>query len=71
MKNKYEISLKRFQLAQTQVALAYDETMMGHLSLDDPRHPEQPLRIKSIYEKMQEFGLLDRVSQVGFFFKLC
>ena len=27
-------------------------------------HPEQPLRIKEIYEKHQEFGLLDRVKHV-------
>ena len=27
-------------------------------------HPEQPLRIKEIYEKHKEFGLLDRVKHV-------
>ena len=56
--------LKRFGLAKSICALAYDPAMMGHSCLDDPRHPEAPLRIKKIYDKHEEFGLLSRVTKV-------
>lgn len=58
------MSLKRFAIARNTCALAYDEAMMGHTCMEYPGHLEQPLRIKKIYEKHQEFGLLDRVKHV-------
>ena len=64
LKSKYEMGLKRFSLTKSVCALAYDEAMMGHACLDEPSHPEQPLRVKRIFEKHEEFGLLQRVKHV-------
>ena len=63
MRKKYELHLKRLALPDKNVALAYDEEMMAHASEEGP-HPEQPLRIKEIYEKHREYGLLDRIFHV-------
>ena len=64
LKSKYEMGLKRFSLTKSVCALGYDEAMMGHANLDEPSHPEQPLRVKRIFEKHKEFGLLQRVKHV-------
>ena len=64
LKSKYEMNLKQFAMTKNTCALAYDEAMMGHTCMEYPGHLEQPLRIKKIYEKHQEFGLLDRVKHV-------
>ena len=63
MRKKYELHLKRLALPKNHLALAYDEAMMEHASEEGP-HPEQPLRIKEIYEKHRQYGLLERVFQV-------
>ena len=61
LKSKYEMSVKRFAKVKNTCAFAYDEALMGHACMEEGVHPEQPLRIKEIYE---EFGLLDRVKHV-------
>ena len=35
LKNKYEMSLKRFAIAKNTCALAYDEAMMGHACMEE------------------------------------
>ncbi len=64
LKSKYELNLKRLQLAQIPVALVYDEDMMKHANIEEPSHPEQPLRIKRIHQKLEEFDLLKRLTHL-------
>ncbi|KAK6920989.1 Histone deacetylase domain [Dillenia turbinata] len=45
---------------QRRVALLYDERMCKHFSPDDDDHPEQPDRIRSIWNKLQSSGLTQR-----------
>lgn len=65
LKAKYELAFKRLKLAESvKVALAYDEKMMGHFDPEEASHPEQPQRIKAIYEMHADYGLLDRVTKL-------
>lgn len=42
----------------------YDERMTRHKNEDDETHPETPVRILKIYEKMQKEKLLSRMKQI-------
>ena len=65
LRTKYALGFKRLKLSENvPVALVYDEEMMKHSNVEEPSHPEQPLRIKQIFETIQNYGLLDRVSHL-------
>ena len=57
--------------------MVHKRDFLKMINLYSSVHPEQPLRIKEIYEKHQEFGLLDRVKHVesrkatGYLFSEC
>ncbi|XP_046454451.1 histone deacetylase 6-like isoform X3 [Daphnia pulex] len=42
------------------VCFIYDERMALHRNINEPGHPERPARITSIYQKLMEFGVLER-----------
>ncbi|KAH1201479.1 Histone deacetylase 5 [Glycine max] len=46
--------------AQRRVGLLYDETMCKHHTPDDEDHPENPNRIRAIWNRLQSAGVLQR-----------
>eukprot|EP00927_Polykrikos_kofoidii_P039089 TRINITY_DN33518_c0_g1_i1.p1 TRINITY_DN33518_c0_g1~~TRINITY_DN33518_c0_g1_i1.p1 ORF type:complete len:879 (+),score=183.86 TRINITY_DN33518_c0_g1_i1:84-2720(+) len=46
------------------VGLLYDPRMVEHQNLDDATHPEQPLRVVRIFERLQSEGLVDRCIRI-------
>lgn len=46
--------------APNKVCIVYDDRMLKHCNMSDDNHPEKPHRISFIYEKYQEYNLLDR-----------
>ncbi|KAK7079611.1 hypothetical protein SK128_025331 [Halocaridina rubra] len=38
--------------------------MLGHFNYEDQTHPERPDRIRVIYKRLQEFGIIDRCYRV-------
>ena len=46
----------------TATGLAYDPVMLRHQCMcgDDRIHPENPTRVKAVYERLQETGLVDK-----------
>uniref|UniRef100_A0A0P6E2S0 Putative Histone deacetylase n=1 Tax=Daphnia magna TaxID=35525 RepID=A0A0P6E2S0_9CRUS len=42
------------------LCFVYDERMASHRNVNEPGHPERPARITSIYQKLLEYGVLDR-----------
>ncbi|XP_068213599.1 uncharacterized protein HDAC6 isoform X1 [Palaemon carinicauda] len=46
------------------LCLVYDESMMEHFSYEDRTHPECPERIRCIYQRLQEFKVIERCLRV-------
>ena len=38
--------------------------MMRHKNMEDSSHPEQPARIERIFERIKDFGILDRKGSI-------
>ncbi|XP_030382425.1 histone deacetylase 6 isoform X2 [Scaptodrosophila lebanonensis] len=55
----------RLSTPPVRVCYAYDEQMLEHCNLHDTDHPEQPQRIRQIYQMHDEYQLLARMERVG------
>ena len=51
-------------IPKQRVAYAWHEDMLQHKNLELSTHPEKPERITSIIEKLQEFNILERCTQI-------
>ena len=61
LRSKYQVCLTRLSLPSHLVGLVYDEAMMNHIN-EEESHPEDPMRIKEIFKKHEDYGLLERKS---------
>ncbi|XP_064091423.1 uncharacterized protein LOC135205071 isoform X2 [Macrobrachium nipponense] len=50
--------------AELPLCLVYDESMLEHFSYEDRTHPECPDRIRCIYQRLQEFRIVERCLRV-------
>ncbi|KAI4493221.1 hypothetical protein M0802_009509 [Mischocyttarus mexicanus] len=54
------IKFTNLSKASNKVCIVYDNRMLKHCDTVDNIHPEKPNRIASIYQKHEEYGLLER-----------
>jgi hypothetical protein len=59
-------TLKHLEMAASGVGLVYDSRMCAHENESDRKHPEQPARITSIYQRLTSAGVVARF--LSFFF---
>jgi histone deacetylase 4/5 len=57
-------TLKHLEMAASGVGLVYDSRMCAHENESDRKHPEQPARITSIYQRLTSAGVVARCVKV-------
>lgn len=63
-------SKRKCEDQQRRVGLLYDERMCKHYTPDQEYHPENPNRIKVIWNKLHSYGLTQRLLNFTIFFLL-
>lgn len=61
-------TLKHLEMATSGVGLVYDSRMCAHENESDRKHPEQPARITSIYQRLTSAGVVARFLSFVFVF---